>query len=66
MEEKLVRLLDYQRFQKNSRLEELLQELERRYGEELPEDSLSMVSAAGEAWLSRRQKNGLMEDWNEE
>lgn len=66
MEEKLVRLLDYQRFQKNSRLEELLRDLDDRYGEELPEDSLSMVGAAGEAWPAGRQKTGLMEDRHEE
>ena len=47
MEEKLIFLLDYQRFQKNHRIEEMLQELEGKYGEELTEENLSLVNAAG-------------------
>ena len=45
MEEKLIFLLDYQRFQKNHRIEEMLQELEGKYGEELTEESFAAYQA---------------------
>lgn len=66
MEEKLALLLDYQRFQTNHRIEGMLHELEGRYGEELTDESLSLVSAAGEAWHKGRQKCELMEERHEE
>lgn len=65
MEEKIAFLLDYQRFQKNHRIEEMLQELGGRYGEELTEENLSLVSAAGEAWHRGGQKCKLMEERHE-
>lgn len=66
MEEKIALLLDYQRFLKNPRIEGMLQELENRYGEELTEESLSLVSAAGDTWHNERQNCKLMEEQNEE
>lgn len=66
MEEKLIFLLDYQRFQKNHRIEEMLLELEGRYGEELTEENLSLVNAAGEACHRGGQECKLMEEWHEE
>ena len=48
MEKKLKRLLDYQRFEKNEKLEKLIRETESRYAKELSDDDLSLVSAAGE------------------
>lgn len=49
MEKKLKKLFDYQRFEKNPRLEALIQETESRYSAELSDDDLLMVAAAGEA-----------------
>lgn len=50
MEEKLKKLFDYQKFEKNPRLEKLIEESEARYkAAELSDESLEMVSAAGEA-----------------
>lgn len=66
MEEKLIFLLDYQRFQKNQRIEEMLQELEGRHREELTEENLSLVNAAGEAWHKGGLECKLMEEWHEE
>ena len=47
MEQKLKRLFDYQRFQKNSRLEAMLAEAEGRCAE-VDDDALELVSAAGD------------------
>lgn len=66
MEEKIAILFDFQRFQKNSRIEKMLQELEGRYGEELTEENLSLVSAAGDGWQRERYKCELMEERHEE
>ena len=48
MEKKLKALFDYQRFEKNERLEKLIRETENRYAGELSDDDLSLVNAAGE------------------
>ncbi|MBQ0037200.1 MAG: hypothetical protein KBS74_00850 [Clostridiales bacterium] len=48
MENKLKKLFDYQRFEKNEKLEKLIQETEIRYAVELSDDDLSLVNAAGE------------------
>ena len=48
MEKKLKKLFDYQRFEKNERLEKIIKETESRYGGELSDDDLSLVNAAGE------------------
>ena len=47
MEKKLNKLFDYQRFEKNEKLEKLIRETESRYANALSEDELSLVSAAG-------------------
>lgn len=48
MEKKLKKLFDYQRFEKNERLEKIIEETESRYAQELSDDDLSLVNAAGE------------------
>ena len=48
MEEKLKRLFDFQRFERNPRLEQLMSETRQRYGTELTDDELGLVYAAGE------------------
>lgn len=48
MENKLKSLFEYQKFENNSRLAKLIRETESRYGTELSEDELSMISAAGD------------------
>ena len=48
MEQKLKALFDYQRFEKNERLEKIIAETESRYAQELSDDDLSLVNAAGE------------------
>ena len=51
MEKKLKKLFDYQRFEKNEKLEKLIRDTESRYATELSDDDLSLVSAAGEETL---------------
>ena len=51
MEQKLKRLFDYQKFQRNSRLEAMLSEAEGRYDSSLSDDDLELVSAAGNLGL---------------
>ena len=48
MEKKIKKLFDYQRFEKNEKLEKLIRDTESRYATELSDDDLSFVSAAGE------------------
>ena len=50
MEQKLKRLFDYQKFQKNPRLEAMLAEAEEGCAE-VDEDALELVSAAGDDLL---------------
>lgn len=47
MEKKLKKLFDYQRFEKNEKLEKLIRETESRYAKELSDDDLTLVNAAG-------------------
>lgn len=47
-EKKLKALFDYQRFEKNERLAKLIGKTESRYGQQLSDDELGMVNAAGE------------------
>ena len=49
MEKKLKKLFDYHRFEKNERLEKIIEETESRYKGELSDADLSLVNAAGEA-----------------
>ena len=48
MDRKLKMLFDYQRFEKNQRLEELIRETESRYAKDLSDEELGYVNAAGE------------------
>lgn len=48
MERKLKQLFDYQLFQGNARLSSLIADTESRYMEELTDDAISLVSAAGD------------------
>ena len=48
MENKLKALFDYQRFEKNAKLERLIRETENGYAAEISYDDLSLVNAAGE------------------
>ena len=47
MEKKLANLFDQQRFQPNARLTGIIHDVESRYGTELEENDLELVSAAG-------------------
>lgn len=51
MEKKLHHLFDYQKFQKNSRLDAILSEAEKRYADGLSDADLELVSAAGGSQL---------------
>lgn len=57
MEKKLKKLFDYQKFEDNARLNKMISDTESRYGEELSEDSLSQIAAAGEMGLPPRSKD---------
>ena len=48
MENRLKSMFEYQRFEQNPRLAKLIRETESRYGAELSDDDLDIVSAAGE------------------
>lgn len=48
MENKLKKLFDYQRFEKNAKLERLIWETENGYAAEISDDDLFLVNAAGE------------------
>jgi len=48
MERKLSKLFDYQKFQRNPRLDAMLSEAEGRYEDGLSDAELELVSAAGE------------------
>ena len=47
MENKLKKLMDFQRFEKNQKLDEMILETERKYGTALSDEDLEIVSAAG-------------------
>ena len=58
MEEKLKQLFDFQRFERNPRLERMMAETRERWGTELSDDDLELVNAAGEIPV-QEQKNGI-------
>ena len=67
MEKKLKKLFDYQRFEKNERLEKIIRETESRYAKELSDDDLSLVNAAGETQvggLSGENNRGSVSGYN--
>lgn len=47
VETKLKSMFEYQKFAQNSRLSKLIEETEKRYANELSDDDLWMVNAAG-------------------
>lgn len=47
MDKKLKAMFEFQRFEKNSRLQKLIEETENRMARELLDDDLWMVNAAG-------------------
>ena len=49
MEKKLKQLFDYQKFNRNTRLDAMLSDAEERYSGSLSDEELEFVSAAGEA-----------------
>ena len=62
MEKKLKKLFDYQRFEKNERLEKIIEETESRYKGELSDDDLAFVAAAGNIFEQNNNgKNGPKE-----
>lgn len=48
MENKLRKLFDYQKFERSPELDALIAQTHARYGEEISEDDLEHVAAAGE------------------
>ena len=63
MEKKLKKLFDYQRFEKNERLEKIIKETESRYAAELSDDDLSLVNAAGDtAIIGKRNVVGFIKN----
>ena len=62
MEKKLKNLFDYQRFEKNERLEKIIEETESRYKGELSDEDLAFVAAAGNIFEQNNNgKNGPKE-----
>lgn len=55
---KLAGLLDFQRFQGNGRLQSLIEETEGRYLNDLSDEELEWVSAAGEQTDPKDMENG--------
>lgn len=48
MEKRLAALFEYQKYEKDPRLQRLIEETEARFGRELNDDDLKNISAAGE------------------
>lgn len=58
MENKLKKLFDFQKFEKNGKLEKQVGETESRYAAELSDDELSLVNAAGIGGATGKAFNG--------
>ena len=56
--EKLTALFDYQRFERNERLQALIEDTENRCMNALSDDDLEWVSAAGEETDPKEKKDG--------
>ena len=56
--EKLTALFDYQRFERNKRLQALIEDTEKRCMNALSDDDLEWVSAAGEETDLKDKKDG--------
>lgn len=59
MEKKLASLFEYQRFAQNPRLSKLIAETENKYANEIADDDLWMVNAAGAPELSMQKEKEL-------
>lgn len=55
---KLTALFDYQRFERNKRLQALIEDTENRCMNALSDDDLEWVSAAGEETDPKEKKDG--------
>lgn len=54
MEKKLSRLFDYQKFEQNPRLQQVIDATNRRYSvQELSAEDMDMVAAAGDVYLNQ-------------
>ena len=58
MTKKLTALFDYQRFERNKRLQALIEDTENRCMNALSDDDLEWVSAAGEETDLKDKKDG--------
>lgn len=58
MTKKLTALFDYQRFERNERLQALIEDTENRCMNALSDDDLEWVSAAGEETDLKDKKDG--------
>lgn len=58
MEKKLSRMFDFQKYEKNSELADLIADVDSRYpvAQELSDDELSFVAAAGNKFNSAQDK----------
>lgn len=64
MENTLKKLFEYQKFEKNSKLESLIAQAHSNYDRELSDDDLEMVAAAGEAAvLDKTDENDVPAEW---
>ncbi len=62
MENKLKILLDFQHFQQNSRLAQIIAKTDERYSSVLDDDDLSFVSAAGDFAPVQRRRDVVDDD----
>ena len=60
--EKLTALFDYQRFERNKRLQALIEDTENRCMNALSDDDLEWVSAAGEETDLKDKKDGQKDE----
>lgn len=52
IEKKLKSLFEFQKFEKNSRMEKIISETESRYASELSDNDVANIAAAGDTGLS--------------
>lgn len=62
MDKRLKLLFDYQRFQNNGRLAGLIEKTEKKYSNELSDEMLELVNAAGDTDLKKTKKTVVPED----
>lgn len=62
MEKKLKQLFDFQRFEKNQKLDKMIQETENYYSKELSDKELSFVAAAGDWTEDGNVKKEIVKD----